>query len=201
MGPDEPDLRFEPETAADFGADLEHPGPDAPLAGRRRRLEAEDCRSDLADGVIEVGDGGLDAPHDLGVLDEREARLQRQPGGEQPLDDGVVKVPGDPLAVGSHGEAADPNVQPGVLHCDPGRTGQGPDQLLVGLRELGCSQFLGEVEVAEHSVSDLDRNPEEGPHGRVAGQEAGRVRVLGEVGQSDGVGIEDQQAEDARTFG
>ena len=64
-------------------------------------LEAEDGGADVLDGQVEVVDGRLDALDGrVGVgADQPDRALQRHPGGEQALDDGVVEVAGDALAV------------------------------------------------------------------------------------------------------
>ena len=128
-------MGLEPEAGGGLGGE----GEDlvAQAASRdTRRLEREDGRADLADGVVEVTDGGLDAG---GELRRRQAHgaLQRQAGGEEALDDGVVEVGGDALAVLDEREVGEAGVQAGVVDGDGGRRGQGNGQPLVLLAELG----------------------------------------------------------------
>ena len=61
--------------------------------------------------------------------------LQARPGGEEPLDDGVVQVAGDALAVLDTRQLGDAGVQPGVLDRDAGGGGEADDELLVDVGE------------------------------------------------------------------
>ena len=71
--------------------------PAAVLAGR---VQVEDRGTDLADGRVEILDGGGDALPHVRVGAPPQGALQAEAGGEQPLDDVVVQVTGDPVAVG-----------------------------------------------------------------------------------------------------
>ncbi len=57
----------------------------------------------------------------------REVACSDMPGREQLLDDRVVKVHGDPLAILEQRELADPGVEPGVLDGDASRRRQPDD--------------------------------------------------------------------------
>ena len=92
-GADELHRRFEAERPARLAGEVEDHGPDAAL---RLRLHVEDDAADPADGEVELVDGAVDPGADDGVDDERSGALERQPDGEQPLDDDVVEVQGDP---------------------------------------------------------------------------------------------------------
>ncbi len=131
----------------------------------------------------------------------RRQALERQPDGEEPLDDPVVEVPGHAVPVLVHGDVAGPLVQPGVLDGDAGGQGQGLDDRLVVGGELVGPDLVGQVQVAVDPVLDPDRGPEERGHGRVAGREPGARRVVAEHGDADGAGVLDQHAQDALAGG
>ena len=63
-----------------------------------------------------------------GLLGDRAGRLQLQAGGEESLDDLVVQVAGDPLAVGGDGQlgAVADRLRP--VECEPGLVGEGRQQ-------------------------------------------------------------------------
>ena len=131
------------------------------------------------------------------LLGDADRALQAQPGGEEPLDDGVVEVAGDALAVLDEGEVGDPGVEAGVLDGDAGRGGEGDDHLLVDVAEDVVARLVAEVEVAEHLVAHPHRHTEERAHRRVVGREPVAVGVLPEVGEADRLGVDDEQPEDA----
>ena len=86
---------------------------------------------------VEIVHRGLDARHRrVGVGPHEPGRsLQRQAGREQTLDDGVVQIAGDALAVLDQRELLHPGVQPGVLDGDPGRGREADHELLVDVGE------------------------------------------------------------------
>ena len=61
----------------------------------------------------------------------RRQALERQPDGEQTLDHPVVQVAGHAVPLLVDGHLTGPLVEPGVLHGDAGRQGQGLDDGLV----------------------------------------------------------------------
>ena len=128
-------------------------------------------------------------------------RLQREPGREHPLDDVVVEIAGDALALLEQRRRLHVLVQPGVLDRQSGRRGERHDELLVDVGEHVAVGLVGEVEVAEHLVAQQDRHAEERRHRRVVRREAVAVGVGGEVGEAQRLGLDDQQPEDAVTFG
>ena len=67
-------------------------------------LQLEDRAPDVADGVVEVVHGVPQPRLQFGLLHLAADALQAHPGGEQPLDDLVVQVTGDALAVGQQGD-------------------------------------------------------------------------------------------------
>ena len=71
---------------------------------------------------MEAVDRALDAPLDLGrvLADQLGHVLERQADGVQALDDAVVQVLADPLALVDDRQPLDLLVQPGVLDGDAG---------------------------------------------------------------------------------
>lgn len=112
-----------------------------------------------------------------------------------------MEVPSDALTVFVQGQVGDALVEAGVLDRDSGCDGEARDQLLVELGELRPCGLLGEVEVPEHLTTDEDRHPEERGHVGVVGWEPRRFRVSRQVGQAQRSRVDDEDAEDAVTFG
>src|SRR3990170_2896882 len=69
--------------------------------------EVEDIRPDIADGVVQVADGLLDARHHAGriAFDQQAGMFQRQADGINGLDDAVVQVHADAFALFQHRQA------------------------------------------------------------------------------------------------
>src|SRR5207237_9371561 len=134
---------------------------------RATRLEGEDRGSDLADGRIEVVDSLAHAGGDLRYLNEADGALEGEPGGEQALDHHGVKVPGDAVAGLEQDRLPHPGVQAGVLDGDAGGHGQSRRRVLVLFGELGGSDLVGQVQVAEDVAADPHGDTEERLHGRV----------------------------------
>ncbi len=86
-------------------------------------------------------------------------------------------------------------VEAGILDRDTGRCGKCLYDDLVVVGEFLTAGLLGEVEVAEDLVADLDRDAEECVHGGMVCREADRGGVLGEVGQAEGFGAVDENTE------
>ena len=71
----------------------------------------------------------------LGVVDPPHRRLQRQADREELLDDRVVEVHRDALAILDQHHVAHARVQPGVVDCDTGGRSQRDHELLVDVGE------------------------------------------------------------------
>ena len=84
-----------------------------------------------------------------------------------------------------------------VADGDAGGGRQRDDDALVLLVERTAVPALGEVEVAPDLVAHADRNAEEGAHRRMVGREAGRGRMVGDVGQAKRLRVVDQLPEQA----
>ena len=102
-GPSNSTRGSKPNAAACFTRDREHVVADA---GRRHaaRVQAEDRRTDVADGAVDLVDRGIDTRRRSRGVAAGQCALQRQADCEQPLDHGVVQVARDPLAVVDEGE-------------------------------------------------------------------------------------------------
>jgi hypothetical protein len=170
----EHDAGLEPERLACLPGDVEHPAADAVARGCAPDLETEDRGADVPDDQVEVVDCVVHpALHGRGVVaHEGRGALEGQAGREEALDDRVMEVAGDALAVVDQRQLLDAGVQPGVLDRHAGRGGQPEDQLLVDVRENLARGLVGQVQVAEHLVPHPHGHAEEGPHGRVVGREA-----------------------------
>jgi GH15 family glucan-1,4-alpha-glucosidase len=79
----------------------------------RSLFQAEDRVPEHPHRLVELGDRGTDLVLDLALGGLRRHALQRQPGGENPLDNLVTQVGGDPVPVGQHGQLAQPALQLG----------------------------------------------------------------------------------------
>jgi hypothetical protein len=127
--------------------------------------------------------------------------LQRQAGGEEPLDDGVVEIAGDPFAVLDQRIALDTGLEPHVLDGHAGGRSQADRQLLVDRTELACSHLVGEIEVAEDLAANEDRHPEERLHRRVVRWEPVAVGMGVQIREAQRLGVDDEQTEDAVALG
>ena len=131
--------------------------------------------------------GAADLPGALGDQVQRVAGILGVIDGDQLSRDRRGRL--QPLAAGAGGL-----VQTGVLDGHRRGRRQRVGQLLV-LGGEPAPSALGEVEVAEHLVTDPDRHAQEAVHGRMAGGEARRARVVGDARQPDRLGILDQRTQ------
>ena len=88
---------------------------------------------------MEAVDRALDPSLDLVRVVAQELRdvLEREPDRVDVLDDAVVEVLADALALVDDRQPLDLLVQAGVLDGDPGVDGERLDEALIGLGELG----------------------------------------------------------------
>ena len=168
-------------------------------AAQELRAEAEDEVADVADREVEAVDRALDASLDLVrvVADELGDVLEREPDRIDVLDDAVVEVLADALALVDDRQALDLLVQPGVLDRDPGVDGERLDQPLVGRGELRGPGLVGEVQVADRAALHGDRHAEEAVHRRVVRREPVAARIDGDVRDPERAVLLDDQAEEA----
>ena len=146
--------------------------------------ESEDGRADVLDRHVELVDRRLDTPDDLGIAAGQPNRaLQRQARREEALDDRVVQISGDPLAVVDERQGLHRAVQPGVVDRHCGGAGQSDGELLVEFAELVAVDLVRQVQVSEHLVADPDRHAEERAHRRMVGREPDAVGMGAEIGK------------------
>ena len=139
----EPELVDERREAGDEAALLHQLGP-----------EPEDEVADVADRDVEGVDRAIDAGRRLRRLRGHEVRhvLERQADRVEALDDPVVEVLADALALVDDREPLDLLVQPRVLDGDPRVEREHLDEALILLAELGGADLLGQVQVADRAV-------------------------------------------------
>ena len=133
----EDDPWFEPQHRGRFLHQRSHPVANAVTAVGGRR-QPEDGRTDVLDRDVEIVNGLFDPFHHPDVVANQPGRaLERQPGREQPLDDGVVEIAGDALTVVDQRQRLHRHVQPGVVDGHRRGAGQPDGEFLVELTELG----------------------------------------------------------------
>ena len=125
----------------------------------------------LNDG-LKIVDGFPEPLLDFGGPRPRDGALQREAHGEQALDDVVVQVAGDAVAVGEHVELAHPALRAGQL---PGQGG------LVGERGHHVELFVAERLRADGPQRDQDTGDGLGCAKRQDQRRAGRVDLAGDL--------------------
>ena len=138
----------------------------------------------------------LDAFRYLRPDHEAGGALEREAGGEEPLDHGVVEVLGDALPVLQDDQFGQAGVEAGVLDGHRRRPGQRHRQLLVNVAEGLGTLLVGQVQVPEDLLAHDDRHAEERPHRGGVGREPVAVGMLPEIGEPQRLRFEDQQTED-----
>ena len=123
--------------------------------------------------------------------------LERQADRVDVLDDAVVEVLADALALVDDRQPLDLLVQAGVLDGDAGVDGERLDEPLVGLGELGGAGLVGQVQVADRAALHGDRHAEEAVHRRVVRREPVASRIDGDVRDAERAVLLDDQAEEA----
>ena len=122
-------------------------------SAQQLRSQAEDEVPDVPDRQVQAVDRPLDPSLDLVgiVADQLRHVLERQPDRIDVLDDPVVEVLADPLALVDHREPLDLLVEPRVLDRDPGMDGEGLDERLILRGELVGTGLVREVQVPRPS--------------------------------------------------
>ncbi len=107
-------------------------------------------------------------------------------------------------AVGDLGARCQPTLAQAGLRVEPAivdghacRHRQGGEHGLVLGVELPATALLGQVEISEDPVPHPDRNSQKAVHRRVVRREPVGGRVLGQVGQTQRLGVADQLTEQA----
>ena len=129
------------------------------------------------------------------------AACKRQTGGEQSLDDVVVQIPGDALALVEQPGGACHLMEAGVLDRQSGGRGQADSKLLIHIGEHLIVSLVGHVQVAVDDAAQADRHSEERRHRRMVRWESETVRVGVQVGEPQRLGFQDQQTENPVAFG
>ena len=163
------------------------------------RPEAEDEVPDVPDREVEAVDRPLDASFDLVrvVAHELGDVLEREADGIDVLDDPVVEVLADALALVDDGQPLDLLVQAGVLDRDPGVDRERLHEALVRLGELGGADLVGEIQVADGAALHGDRHAKEAVHRRVVRGEPVSARIDRDVGDAERAVLLDDQAQEA----
>ncbi len=92
-------------------------------------------------------------------------------------------------------------VKPGVLDGDRGVGREHDRDLFVLVAELVSADLLGEVQVADGSLSAVDRHAEKGVHRCVMRWHPGELGMRRKVLDADGTRVGDEQAEQSVTRG
>ena len=108
--------------------------------------------------------------------------MQAETDRKEALDDRVVQVTGDSLAVLDRRKLGDPGMQAGVLDGDAGCRRQSIRELLVDIGEHVATGLVAQVQVAEDLAAHGDRHAEERGHRRMIRRKAEAVGMLAEVG-------------------
>ncbi len=91
-------------------------------------------------------------------------------------------------------------MEAGVVDGQRGGGRQAEGQLLVDVGEPVPVHLVGEIEVPERLAPDVEGHTQKARHRWVTGRETEALGVLAEVGEADGPGVDDQEAEDAVTL-
>ena len=121
-----------------------------PVVGNRV-LEVEDRGADLADGLVQLLDGLRQSGADRGFVCLCSHTLQTEADRKESLDDVIMQVAGDPVAVFERRQLLLCGPGIGQLECDRGLTGKGLCHVQVGRSEGGVA---------------ADPSGDEGAHGR-----------------------------------
>jgi two-component system response regulator DevR len=195
--------RFEPERPRGLATECQHAVSQASTRRHPRRLQFEDGGTDVLHREVKIVHRSLNASHGgLAVGPHEPSRsLQRQAGCEQTLDDGVVQITSDALAVFDQSELLHSVVESGVLNGDPGRGREADHEFLVDVGEHLGGRLVGQIQVAEHLVAHADGHAQERSHRRMVGREPEAVGMLAQIGQPQRLGVHDEATEDPVPFG
>lgn len=163
----------------------------------RALLQGEDGRTDLLDGDVQFVDGLADARPHLGHLRLPLRGLQHHPGCVQALDDQVVEVAGDPVAVLEHRDPFPVALRLGHHQGECRLRGELGGEGAFRLGEGAGADRAGCHEYAEHPAVAVQGQH----HGRAVagGQRGDQARVGAGVRHVDG--LTRQQLGDHRAAG
>ena len=103
---DKPDRRRKVAARRGLRGRVQQSAPQPAVGPLTGGVQVEYGRPDLPHSLVELRHGLLDAALDDRVCTAAQRALQLQTGGEQPLNDLVVQIAGDPVPVGEHIELA-----------------------------------------------------------------------------------------------
>ena len=115
--PVESDDGFEPESAGGFAAELDQFLADRPTR-QTGRVQLKDCRSNVSNGCVKIVYRSQQSLLDRIVRHETQRCVQAETDREETLNDRVMQVPCNSLAVLDSRKLGDPSVQAGVLDSD-----------------------------------------------------------------------------------
>ena len=164
-------------------------------------MQREDRAADLANGHVQLVHGVVDSGAQVVAAPDRQHRLERHAGREQALDDLVVEVAGNSLAVFEDGDLFRALHQPGVLDRNSGGGRQCDREALVFLAELAGVPLVAQVQVSEHGISHADGHAEERAHVWMVRGEADGLVVGADIPQAQRPWVDDEEAEDPVTLG
>ncbi len=147
-------------------------------------LQREDGGADVLDGLVHRVDRVGDPAGHLRPGDHRHGALQRHAGGVQPLDDQVVQVTRDPVAVLVQRQPLGLGPARGQLERDARLGGERGHDVRLGLRERRPPVTAPDGEHAADVARRAEREHDRGPDvaHRAAGGLGGPL-VVGEVGR------------------
>ena len=165
--------------------------------------QPEDEVADVADRAVDGLDGALDALRRRRRVGRHQLVdvLERQADGVEPLDEAVVEVLADALALLEHGQLAQLLVHAGVVDGQAGVPREGLHEPLVVLAEGLAALLVGEVQVADDAALDAHRHAQEAVHRRMVGREADRSAGRLDVGDADGAVLADDAGRAVRGHG
>ena len=161
--------------------------------------QPEDEVADVADRQVEAVDRPLDPSLDLVGVVAHELRdvLERQADRVDALDDAVVQVLADALALVDDGQPLDLLVQPGVLDRDPGVDGERLDERWSSSENSAAPALSVRYRLPTDRPLTRDRDAQEAVHRRVVRREAVAPRVDRDVRDPERAVLADDQAEQA----
>ena len=127
-------------------------------AGIIVRLQIENGSADVVDGRLKIIDSAGEAFDDFGRSGARDGALQIHAGGEQALDDVIVQVVRDTLAVGEDGEFVLAFAGVRQCQCHRGVAGEVADEVKVAVIERGLALVACHRDDAEHGVVGAQRH-------------------------------------------
>ena len=89
-----------PQPCSRLGRGVQQEAAQARRLVRTRGVQVEDGGADLPNGFVEILHRLPHAPLRVGIGAAPQHALELKPGGEQPLDDLIVQIPRDPVAIG-----------------------------------------------------------------------------------------------------